>query len=235
MKVEIWSDVFCPFCYIGKRRFENALSKFEDKEKVEVIFRSFELNQDAPKINNKNIHEAIAEKYGMTIDEAKSNNDNIINQAKLLGLDYNFDDLVLTNSFDAHRMTHYAKEFGKNVEMSEALFKAYFTDSKNISDFNTLVELAESIGLNKEEAIRFLNSDKYKKEVREDELLARNYGISSVPTFILNDKFKVTGAQKEEIFLMALNKAFEDENIEVKLDENSQNKNICIDGKCTLK
>ncbi|MBE6054579.1 MAG: DsbA family oxidoreductase [Clostridium sartagoforme] len=235
MKVEIWSDIFCPFCYIGKRRFENALSKFQDKDRVEIVFRSFELNTEASKINNKNIHEVISEKYGITIDEAKANNDNIVNQAKTLGLEYNFDDLVLTNSFDAHRITHYAKDFGKNVEMTEALFKAYFTDSKNISDFNILGELAESIGLNKEDAIRFLNSDKYKTEVREDELLARNYGISSVPTFIFNEKFKVTGAQQEEIFLMALNKAIEEENIDVKLDENSEKKNICIDGKCTIK
>lgn len=234
MKVEIWSDIFCPFCYIGKRRFENALSKFKDKEKVEIVFRSFELNKEAPKINNKNIHEVIAGKYGITIDEARNNNYKIINQAKTLGLDYNFDDLVLTNSFDAHRMIHYAKDLGKNEEMTEALFKAYFTDSKNISDFNTLGDLANSIGLNKEEAINFLNSDKYKDEVRKDEALARNYGISSVPTFIFNNKFKVTGAQPEDVFLMALNKVVEEEKSSLNLDDNNQGKNVCIDGKCSL-
>ncbi|MDV4151559.1 DsbA family oxidoreductase [Clostridium sp. AL.422] len=209
MKVEIWSDIFCPFCYIGKRRFENALNKFENKEKVEVLFRSFELNPNAEKINNNNIHEAIAEKYGIDYDEAKRNNNNIVKQAKELGLDYNFDKLILNNSFDAHRMIYFANGFNKNNEMAEALFKAYFIDSKNISDFDTLGDIASSVGLDKEEAIRVLNSDKYKKEVREDEELARNYSITSVPTYIINNKFIISGAQSEEIFLMALNRAAE--------------------------
>ncbi|MGG7058848.1 DsbA family oxidoreductase [Clostridium tertium] len=211
MKVEIWSDIFCPFCYIGKRRFENALKNFSDKDDVEVIYRSFELNPDAPKVNNNSIHEAIAEKYGMSVEEAKLNNDGIVRQAASLGLEYNFDTLILTNSLDAHRLIHFAKDFNNMQEMTEALFKAYFTDSKNISDIDVLVDIADSIGLDKEEAIRFLNSDKYKNEVREDELLARKYGITSVPTFIFNDKFKVTGAQSEDVFLLALNKAIEEE------------------------
>lgn len=235
MKVEIWSDIFCPFCYIGKRRFVNALNKFQDKENVEIVFRSFELNPDAPKINNKNIHETIAIKYGISYEEAKFNNESIVNQAKILGLDYNFDTLVLTNSFDAHRMIHFAKDFGKMKEMTEVLFKAYFTDSKNISDVNTLGDLANSVGLNKEEAINFLNSDKYKDEVREDEALARNYGISSVPTFIFNNKFKVTGAQPEDVFLMALNKVVEEEEkTSLDFEGNKQGKNVCIDGKCSV-
>ena len=204
MKIEIWSDIFCPFCYIGKRRFENALNKFENKEEVEVQFKSFELNPNAEKINNNNIHEAISEKYGISLEEARSNNENIVKQAKGLGLDFNFDSLVLTNSFDAHRIIHFAKEYGMHKEMVEALFKAYFTDSKNISDFNTLGDIVRSIGLDKDEAIKVLNSNKYEKEVREDEALARRYSITSVPTFIINNKFIVTGAQSEDIFLMAL-------------------------------
>ena len=207
MKIEIWSDIFCPFCYIGKRRFENALDKFNNKEDVQVVFRSFELNPNAEKANNSNIHEAISKKYGISINEAKANNDNIVNQAKTLGLDYNFDDLVLTNSFDAHRMIHFAKDYDKNIEMTEALFKAYFIDSKNISNFDTLGDIANRIGLNNDEAVYVLNSDKYKKEVREDENLARNYSITSVPTFIIDDKFMISGAQPEEVFLMALNRA----------------------------
>ncbi len=207
MKIEIWSDIFCPFCYIGKRRFENALNKFENKEEVEVQFKSFELNPNAEKINNSNIHEAISEKYGISLEEARSNNENIVKQAKGLGLDFNFDSLVLTNSFDAHRIIHFAKEYGMHKEMVEALFKAYFTDSKNISDFNTLGDIVKSVGLDKDEAIKVLNSNKYEKEVREDEALARRYSITSIPTFIINNKFIVTGAQSEDIFLMALRNA----------------------------
>ena len=219
MKVEIWSDIFCPFCYIGKRRFENALKNFSDKDDVEVIYRSFELNPDAPKVNNNSIHEAIAAKYGMSVEEAKLNNDGIVRQAASLGLEYNFDTLILTNSLDAHRLIHFAKDFNKMQEMTEALFKAYFTDSKNISDIDALGDIANGIGLNKEEAIRFLNSDKYKNEVREDEVLARKYSITSVPTFIFNDKFKVTGAQPEDVFLLALNKVIEEEKTSLDLKD----------------
>jgi len=219
MKVEIWSDIFCPFCYIGKRRFENALKNFSDKDDVEVIYRSFELNPDAPKVNNNSIHEAIAAKYGISVEEAKLNNDGIVRQAASLGLEYNFDTLILTNSLDAHRLIHFAKDFNKMQEMTEALFKAYFTDSKNISDIDALGDIANGIGLNKEEAIRFLNSDKYKNEVREDEVLARKYGITSVPTFIFNDKFKVTGAQPEDVFLLALNKVIEEETTSLDLKD----------------
>ncbi|MBS5951621.1 MAG: DsbA family oxidoreductase [Clostridium sp.] len=233
MKVEIWSDIFCPFCYIGKRRFENALKNFSDKDDVEVIYRSFELNPDAPKLNNNNIHEAIAEKYGMSVEEAKANNDGIVRQAASLGLEYNFDTLILTNSLDAHRLIHFAKDFNKMEEMTEALFKAYFTDSKNISDIDILGDIAKSAGLNKEEAIKFLNSDKYKNEVREDEALSRNYGITSVPTFVFNDKFKVTGAQPEDVFLMALNKALEEYKPSLDL-ENNDGKNVCVDGNCGI-
>ncbi|MBS5938564.1 DsbA family oxidoreductase [Clostridium sartagoforme] len=233
MKVEIWSDIFCPFCYIGKRRFENALKSFSDKDDVEIIYRSFELNPDAPKVNNNNIHEAIAEKYGMSVEEAKANNDGIVRQAASLGLEYNFDTLILTNSLDAHRLIHFAKDFNKMEEMTEALFKAYFTDSKNISDIDILGDIAKSAGLNKEEAIKFLNSDKYKNEVREDEALSRNYGITSVPTFVFNDKFKVTGAQPEDVFLMALNKALEEDKPSLDL-ENNDGKNVCVDGNCGI-
>lgn len=236
MKVEIWSDIFCPFCYIGKRKFEAALESFDKKEEVEVVYRSFELNPNAPKNNDKNIHELISSKYGITYEEAKLNNDNIINQAKELGLEYNFDTLIPTNSFDAHRMIHFAKEHEKMEEMTEALFKAYFTDSRNISDFNTLAEIAKSIGLNKEEAISILNTNKYSDCVRSDEELAGGYGINAVPFFILNEKFTVSGAQPTELFLRALNKVMEDERsfIDLNKKNNDENKNVCVDGKCNI-
>ena len=239
MKVEIWSDIFCPFCYIGKRKFELALKEFDKKEEVEVRYRSFELNPNAAKSYDKNIHEIIASKYGISYEEAKLNNDNIVKQAKDLGLEYNFDNLVVTNSFDAHRMIHFADKYGKMEEMTEALFKAYFTDSKNVSDIDTLANLVSSIGLDKDEAISVLNSNDYKDSVRNDEEMARNYGISSVPFFIFNDKFSVSGAQPTEIFLMALNKAMEDEKSFIDLnkknsDDNKENKNVCVDGKCNI-
>lgn len=236
MKIEIWSDIFCPFCYIGKRRFEAAIEQFNNKEDIEVIYRSFELNPSAPKHYDKNIHELIASKYGISYEEAKLNNDNIVKQAKELGLEYNFDTLVPTNSFDAHRMIHFAKGYGKMQEMTEALFKSYFTDSKNVSDFNTLADIANGIGLDRDEALKALNSNEYKDLVRKDEDLAGFYGISAVPFFIFNEKFTVSGAQPTELFLRALNKVIEDEKAFINLNKknNDENKNICVDGKCSI-
>ena len=211
MKIEIWSDIFCPFCYIGKRRFENALEEFSRKEEVEVVYKSFELNPNAHKSYDSDIHGLIASKYGITYEEAKANNDNIVKQAASLGLTYNFDTLIPTNSFDAHRMIHFAAAHGKMEEMTEKLFIAYFTDSKDISNYETLADIANAIGLNKEEALNVLNSDAYGNEVRSDEEEGSRLGVTSVPFFVLNRKFAVSGAQSKEAFLSALEKAFEDQ------------------------
>ena len=211
MKIEIWSDIFCPFCYIGKRRFENALQQFSKKSEVEVIYRSFELNPNAPKHHEGDIHGLIASKYGISYEEAKANNDNIVKQAASIGLNYNFDTLIPTNSFDAHRMIHFAAAYGKMQEMTEQLFIAYFTDSKDISNMETLANIAVIIGLDKEEALNVLNSDNYAKEVRADEEEGSKLGVNSVPFFVLNRKIVVTGAQSTEVFLKALEKAWEDD------------------------
>lgn len=212
MKIEIWSDIFCPFCYIGKRRFETALEQFENKSEVEIVYRSFELNPNAKRNYEGDIHALISEKYGISYEEAKVNNNNIVKQAEILGLTFNFDTLIPTNSFDAHRMIHFAKSHGKMNEMIEALFKAYFTDSKNVSDYETLANIAKSIGLGNDEATKILNSDDFKKDVREDEEKAIKLGISGVPFFVMNEKFALSGAQPSEVFLSALGKVWDEEN-----------------------
>ncbi|WP_411170085.1 DsbA family oxidoreductase [Clostridium sp. MB05] len=231
MKVEIWSDIFCPFCYIGKRRFEAALEKFDNSLEVEVIYRSFELNPSSPKHYEEDIHALIASKYGMSYEEAKLNNDNIIKQAATLGLTYNFDTLIPTNSFDAHRMIHFANKYRKMEEMTEGLFKAYFTDSKDVSDYEILANIVASIGLDKEEALEVLNNNDYEESVRRDEKRGSQLGITGVPFFVFNDKFAVSGAQSTDIFLNALNKVLEDEKISVALN-NENSVNICTDGYC---
>lgn len=204
MKIEIWSDFVCSFCYIGKRKLEIALNKFEYRDEVEIDFKSFELDPTSKKKVDGNMHEIIAKKYGITVEQAKASNEQIILQAKEGGLNYNFDDIIPTNTFDAHRLTHYAKAEGKMTEMSERLFKAYFTEVLNISDYKVLSDLASEVGLNGDEALKFLESDKYKAEVREDEETASRYGISGVPYFVLNNKFAVSGAQPPEVFLETL-------------------------------
>lgn len=166
MKVEIWSDYQCPFCYIGKRRFEEALKQFENKDQVEVSFRSFELNPEAERDINMTQNEMLAKKYGMSQAQVEASSQNLTQQAKELGLDYHLDKVVLTNSFDAHRLMHFAESKGKEKEMNERLFKAYFTEGKHIGDHATLASLAEEVGLEKSETEAMLAGTAFTAEVR---------------------------------------------------------------------
>ena len=211
MKIEVWSDFVCPFCYIGKRRLEIALEKFEHKDEVELVFKSFELDPSSKKKFDENIHEIIAKKYGIPVEQAKASNNQLVAQAKALGLNYNFDDLIPTNTFDAHRVVHYAKTEGKVNELAERIFKAYFVDSLNISDHKVLASLAHEVGLNSEKALSILESNQYGEEVRKDEETALKLRISGVPYFLINNKYVVSGAQTPELFLEALEKAREEE------------------------
>jgi len=211
MLIEVWSDFVCPFCYLGKRRLEIALEKFAYKDEVELVFKSFELDPLSEKKFDGNIHEYIAKKYGIPVEQAKASNNQLVAEAKDIGLNYNFDDLIRTNTFDAHRVVHYAKAEGKMKELSERIFKAYFVDSLNISDYKVLASLAYEVGLNSDKTLSILESDQYGKEVRKDEETASKLGISGVPYFVINNKYAVNGAQPPELFLEALEKAREEE------------------------
>jgi len=189
MKVEIWSDVMCPFCYIGKRRFEQALQHFEHKEEVEIEWKSFQLNPDLETDPAISINQYLADRKGWTIDHARQMNDHVTKMAAEAGLTYNMDKAVVANSFKAHRFSHLAKKHGLGVEAEEALFKAYFTDSKNIDDNAILAELGKQIGLDVAEAEQVLNSEAYADEVKHDIDTAQYLGIQGVPFFVLNNKY----------------------------------------------
>ncbi len=211
MKIEVWSDFSCPFCYIGKRRLEKALEAFEHREEIQVVYRSFELDPEAPKDAELSIHELLAVKYGLSLPQAKESNQNVAAQAKAEGLDYHFDTAIPTNTFDAHRLSHYAGEKGKAKEMTERLYRAYFTDSLHIGDRDTLVRLAEEAGLDGREAGEVLDQNRYADQVLEDEREARQLGIRGVPFVVLRGKYAVSGAQPLEIFQGALLRAWEDQ------------------------
>lgn len=156
LKIEVWSDYSCPFCYIGKSNLDEALKQLERNDDIEVIFKSFELDPKAPKKIDININELIAKKYGMSIEAATDNNNKIIESARQIGLELDFDNLKPTNTFDAHRLSFYAKEENKISEYNEAALRSYFTDGLNISDLQTLLNIADEIGLNKEKARQIL-------------------------------------------------------------------------------
>jgi Predicted dithiol-disulfide isomerase involved in polyketide biosynthesis len=204
MKIEIWSDYSCPFCYIGERKLALALEKTGMTEDVEIVFYSFELDPNAKKSYEESINQLLAKKYGMSIEQAIAANNNIINVAKEVDLEFNFDKLQPTNTFDAHRLSHYAKEKGKLMAYTEAVMKGYFTDSVNISDFDVLTTIAGEVGLDKTEALRILESSAFAKEVRQDQSNAHSRQINGVPYFLFNGKEVINGAQSVDTFVAVI-------------------------------
>jgi predicted DsbA family dithiol-disulfide isomerase len=208
MKVEIWSDVMCPFCYIGKRKFEAALAQFEHKDQVEVEWKSFQLNPSQVTDPSKNTVQHLAEAKGWTLAYAKEMTAHVTNMAKEVGLNYNFDKAVVANSFDAHRVVQYAKTKGKGDAMEEQLFKAYFIDGKNTADHATLTQLAVETGMDEREVKAVLASNQFADKVQEDIYEAQQIGVRGVPYFAIANKYAVSGAQPAETFLGALQKAW---------------------------
>ncbi len=206
MKVEIWSDIMCPFCYIGKRNFEAALKEFEGRDEIEIEWKSFQLDPSIPKTFETKINtiEYLAERKGMSIEKSKELHTNVIETAKKVGLDYDFEKAVVANSFDAHRLIQLAKTKGLGDAAEESLFKAYFTDGKDMSDHSTLVQLGKEIGLNEEEIISALASEEFEAKVNFDVSEGSQLGVTGVPFFVFDRKYAVSGAQPIETFLNAL-------------------------------
>ncbi|MGG0741046.1 DsbA family oxidoreductase [Niallia taxi] len=237
MKIEVWSDFVCPFCYIGKRRLEEAIAQFPGKAQVEVEFKSFELDPNAQTYSGTGINEALAKKYGMSIEEAKRANEGIGSQAAEVGLTFNFDEMKPTNTFDAHRLAKFAATVGKEKEMTEKLLASYFTESKLISDHDVLVEIAQTAGIEKEETLAVLNdSTKYANDVRIDEALAQQMGVTGVPFFVINQKYSISGAQPTETFRRALQQVWEEEGNAPKLQDLSGGNTAaaCTDDNCEI-
>lgn len=210
LKIEIWSDVMCPFCYIGKRRIEQALADFPHNESVEIEWKSYQLDPEAPKNSPLDSYDYLANRYGKDRTWSIETHNQVTEQAKLDGLEYRFDRSVVANSFDAHRLSHFAKSKGKGNELEELIFKAYFTDGKNVSDLEMLVELGKSVGLDENELRTVLESDQYSDEVKIDIHEANQIGVRGVPFFVFDSKYAVSGAQPREAFDQTLAKAWEE-------------------------
>ena len=195
MLVEIWSDIACPWCYVGKRRFEAALDGFDHE--VEVVWRSFELDPGAPAERELSGPEHLAEKYGMSVEDARARQAQMAQMAVGDGLELNFDRVQAGNTFDAHRLVHLAAAHGRQDAMVERLQRAHFTDGELLSDHATLARLADELGV--PGAAEMLASDRYTAEVRDDERLAQEVGITAVPTFVVDRRVAVAGAQPPEV------------------------------------
>jgi predicted DsbA family dithiol-disulfide isomerase len=210
MKVEVWSDIMCPFCYIGKRNYESALKQFGDGNQVEIEWHSFQLDPTIPKNRSikENPYQYLADKKGISYEQSAKMHENLIQTAKKAGLDYRFDRAIVANSFDAHRMIQLAKTKGLGDEAEERLFRAYFNEGRDFGDHATLIEIGKEIGLPEEEIRLALNSDDYAAKVEADIHEAEELGIRGVPFFVFDRKYAVSGAQPPEHFLQALKQSF---------------------------
>jgi predicted DsbA family dithiol-disulfide isomerase len=207
VRVEIWSDVVCPWCYIGKRRFERALAGFEHADEVAVTWRSFELDPAASGEPADQVTE-LAKKYGITAEHAQEMNARMTAAAAGEELEFHLSRARLGNSFDAHRLIHMAAEQGLAERAEERLFAAYFIEGLAISDRDVLARLAGEIGLDPEGARRALDDGSYVDDVREDERLAASFGITAVPFFVLDRRYGVAGAQPPDLLVEALRQAW---------------------------
>lgn len=200
MKIEIWSDIMCPFCYIGKRHLEAALSQFPD-EPFEIEWKSFQLDPTIVPQPDKNVYEYLAERKGISVEESKQMHAGVVARAAEVGLDYHFEKAVISNSFDAHRLIQLAKTKGLGDTMEETFFKAYFTEGRNLNDRNTLMELGVSVGLNALDIKDVLeNESEFASAVKNDISEAQQIGVRGVPFFVFDRKYAISGAQPIEHF-----------------------------------
>lgn len=211
MKIEIWSDYACPYCYIGKRKLEKALENFPEIKSMDIIFKSFELDPNAVKETVSTTLERVMKKYSMSALQTKEMIASVTAHAMDVGLEFHYDTVRYTNTFDAHRITKYAESKGKGREMIEKLFHAYFNENKQMSDFKVLTGIAGEIGLDIPEVQEMLSNNQFAANVRMDETEAQRIGIHAVPYIVINEKYAVSGAQSPEVFIEIIKKVLNEQ------------------------
>ncbi len=214
MKVEIWSDFTCPFCYMGKTKFELALDKFPHKDKVKIEYASYQLDPNAETPSNKSVFEILMAKYDQTLDQVKVMTNQITLQAKEIGLDFHFEQMLHVGTYDAHRLVKYARRKDKEQEMVDKIFHSYFTEGKQIDDHSVLHELALEVGIEKEAIDEVLSVNCCAKSVKTDMETAYEMGIQGVPFFIFNNKYAISGAQPIEVFANVLEDIWQETQLE---------------------
>lgn len=210
MTVEIWSDIACPFCYLGKKKFERSLEKFENKEQIEVIWKSFQLNPGQKTDPTISLTEYLAREKNWDPAMAEQTYERISESGKNYGITYNFNKAVPANTLKAHILLHLAKKDGKQSEVKESLFEAYFAKGKNVDDPAVLTEIADELGLNRDGFDNIFGSEEFVNEVRHDIYEAQQLGITGVPFFVYNSKYGISGAQDDRLFADTLKKSFDE-------------------------
>ncbi|PWS27921.1 disulfide bond formation protein DsbA [Pedobacter yonginense] len=208
MKVEIWSDVMCPFCYIGKRHFEQAIEKLPFKNEIVVDWKSYQLNPEYHNTNNETVYDYLSRSKGMPIEQAKQMTKQVVEMASNAGLTIDLDHNIPANTFNAHRLIHLASKHNLQDLAEEKLFEAHFVQSRNLGENSVLIDVAVEMGLDKTEAEQVLNSDQFAEAVRYDLYESQNLGIRGVPYFVLDRKYGISGAQPVQAFTEALTQSF---------------------------
>lgn len=198
MKIEIWSDIACPYCYLGKRRLDMAMQELDFAADIELVWRSFELDPNANKTYEESKYELLAEKYDQSKEWAELLCESLTQQGEEIGVSFDFDRNQVTNTFDAHRLIQLAKSQGLSSEMKEELLRQFFAEGKLISDRAILVDAANKVGLAQDEVEQMLDSSNFTEQVREEEQMAQEIGIQSVPFFIIDEAYGMEGAQPVE-------------------------------------
>jgi len=235
MKIEIWSDYVCPFCYIGKKQLEKAIQDTGFEGQVELVYKSYQLDPTTPEDTNESIYESLAKKYSMSLDKAKEMTQGVTARAKEVGLNYNFDKMMAENTLKAHRLVKWAEQQGDATALVEAILHNYFIDAKRISHDDVLVSIAEQVGLNRDDVLKVLASDDFKADVEVDIQEGLQLGVKGVPFFVLNRKYGISGAQPQEVFENTLRKVAEEEGLQPTLKmEGSGDAGVCTDDSCNF-
>ena len=235
MKVEIWSDFACPFCYIGKKRFEKVLAEFPFKDEVEIVFKAYQLNPNAPKQMVGSAYENFAKSHHMSEDGARKRFAMFTKIKKNEGLVYDYDKIQMTNTLDAHRLAKWSNQFGKESKLTDRFMKAYFSEGKNLADHHTLLALIEELGLDVTKAKAILQSDDFKLEAKQEMQEGASVGVQGVPFFVIDRKYGISGAQEAGYFRQALQQIYEETKPVKKVEIKGEAGAVCDDETCEIK
>lgn len=233
MKIEVWSDYVCPFCYIGKRTLEQALVQSGFESQAEISFKAYQLDPNTPIDSTVPTYESLAKKLGQTVEQAKEMTKGVAQHARSVGLEYDFDNMMEANTLAAHRLVKWAETKNKDAELTEQLMHQYFVEAKNVGSHDVLLTIAEAVGLPRDEAEQVLESDQFMAQVQVDIAEAGQIGVQGVPFFVVNRKYALSGAQPLDAFVEALEQIAEEEGIRPKLKPMGKKKtSYCTGDSC---
>lgn len=234
LKIEVWSDYVCPFCYIGKKQLELALKETGYDEAIEVEYKSYLLDPTTPVDAAGSVYDDLQKKYRISLEEVKNMTANVAARAKEVGLDYNFDNMKSANTVKAHRLAKWAETEGKGKEFTERVLKAYFLEGAAIGQTDVLLSLVEQVGLSRDEANEIVESDQFASEVQADIKIAQQLGVRGVPFFVIDNKYGISGAQPKEIFENTIEKAAQEAGLRKPLNMQGGTGATCTDESCEL-